>query len=187
MQIKQVQIHSTMGKIGMETVRPKMEITNTRSQVSIDTEPAKLEVQSDKPKVVIDSSECWYERGFKMPERFTADNAAYGSRKLSENIGMIANQGRRMADLGRSPETRALIAQISKEKSARPIELQIVTIPQSRPKIQVTGYLNMNWTPHNTQFDISRYDVSTHYQKGQLNIYMRTWPQVQINFIDVLI
>jgi len=176
-----------MGKIGMDTTRPRMEIENTRSRVDIETESAKLQVSSEKPRVIIDASECWYERGFKKPERFTADNAAYGSRKLTENIGMIANHGRRMADLGRSPDTRTLIAQIAKEKSARPMELRFMTVPQSRPQIQVTGYIDMNWEPNDIRFRVSRHDVSTHYQKGQLNVYMRIWPEVQINFIDVMI
>jgi hypothetical protein len=90
-----------------------------------------------------------------------------------------------MGDIGRSPETQALIAQIAREKCARPVELRFTRIPNSRPQVQVTGRLDMEWTRSDLQFDVSRHRVSIRYRPGQLRFYMRRKPQIYMNVVDV--
>jgi hypothetical protein len=144
-----------------------------------------LRIQREKPAVVIDAGECWNDRGHKTLERSLADNVAYSKGKVTGNIAAAANQGRRMADIGRSPDTRLLIAQIAGEKSARPMELRFARVPDSRPRIQVTGYLDMNWTGGDIQFDISRHQVTARHERRQLNIYLQTQPRLYIQIIDI--
>jgi hypothetical protein len=182
----QIQIQSVRGQIGMESTPGRLEITNEPSQISIQNTPARLQVQREKPAVIIDASECWNERGHKTLERFLADNTAYSKSKVTENIAAAASQGRRMADIGRSLDTRLLIAQIAKEKCARPVELRFTRIPESRPQVQAIGYLDINWTGGDIQFDISRHQVSTRYERRQLNIYLQAKPRIYIQIIDVL-
>ncbi|MDR1204205.1 MAG: DUF6470 family protein [Peptococcaceae bacterium] len=182
---QQIEIRSVSGQIGIEKTPGQLRIDHRRSEISVQNTPARLQIQREKPAVVIDASECWNERGHKTVERFLADNTAESKRKVTENIAAAASQGRRMGDIGRSPDTRLLIAQIAKEKCARPAELRFTRIPDSRPQVQVTGYMDMRWSDSDIQFDVSRHDVSIQYQRSQLRFYMMRKPEIHINLVDV--
>jgi hypothetical protein len=183
---KQIEIRSVSGQIGIDKTPGQLRIDHRRSEISVQNTPARLQIQRELPAVIIDASECWYERGFKTAERFSADNTAESKRKVTENLAAAARQGRRMADIGRSTDTRLLIAQIAKEKCARPAELRFTRIPDSRPQVQVTGYMDMQWSGGDIEFDVSRHDVSIQYQRSQLHFYMVRKPQIYINIVDVL-
>jgi hypothetical protein len=182
----QIEIRSVSGQIGIDKTPGQLRIDHRRSEISVQNTPARLQIQKEMPAVVIDASECWNERGYKTVERFLADNTARSKQKVTEHIAATAREGRRMGDIGRSPDTRLLIAQIAKEKCARPVELGIVRVPESRPQIQVTGYLDMRWSESDIQFDVSRHEVSIRYQPSQLHFYMRRKPEIHINIVDVL-
>jgi hypothetical protein len=183
---KQIEIRSIFGQIGIEKTPGRLEIDHQRSEISVQNTPARLQIRRELPAVIIDASECWNERGHKDMERFLADNKAESKRKATENIAAAASQGRRMADIGRSPDTRLLIAQIAREKCARPAELRFTRIPESRPQVQVTGYMDVSWTDSGIQFDISRHDVSVQYQRSRLRFYMRRKPDIYINVVNIL-
>ncbi len=102
-----------------------------------------LYIDRKLPKVYIDESQCFEEAGLKGPIEFSKDEAKYAHLAGLQGIGRIVDEGNRMANIENNMSDA--IPEIALENTFNEKEFNLDTIPKSRPKIEVDGYLKIQW------------------------------------------
>lgn len=118
----------------MSTIITPLHINTTCSQIQINR---KL------PKVYIDQSQCFSESGLKGPIELTREEAKIGYKAALEGISRRVGEGDRMASIENNRP--AAIPEIAFQNSFDVKEFTFVSMPRSRPKIEVDGYLEIQW------------------------------------------
>lgn len=184
MQVARLQITTTPIKMAYQTQNAQVNIKNPKgATLDMQTKHAKVKMQSNQPKVLIDQSACFSESGLKSNGELIADNAAYAYSKSLEAIGKIVDQGNQMADVHKGNPIPDQAVSNAYEQFYR--EWNMVTMPRSRPKIDVIeGKVNI---------DVERGKVinNTTYQPpqisatpGKVNIYVERYNSIDIQFIN---
>lgn len=179
-------------RLSITTVKPilehnttwgKMNIEQPKGEQSITQIPPRMEIDRELPKVIIDQYQCFAEAGLKNYRDLTLDNVQFAKQKVAEAISRIISDGRRMASIENNmPEA---IPELAKRNSQKP-EKQFIfdLIPKSRPKIDVTGHLNINWQLGKADINYRPVKPNIDYQRGSVDIYLKQRPSIEINFID---
>lgn len=111
--------------------------------LNIQTTYPKVYIDRKLPKVTIDQYECFAEAGLKNNADFSKEYVEYSKSKASEAIEQIVYEGDRMAMIeNRMPDA---IPEIAFENSIKEKDWNMNMIPESRPKIDIDGYLNLEW------------------------------------------
>lgn len=140
MQLKITNIH---GQIGIRKNDAVLSIRQPRADLEITTHPAEAEIKTDQIKVKIDQKQCFSEAGLKDVFELTRDFANKGMQDVLEGIGRIVDEGNRMAQIDNKADPFVEIA--TNKSLPEPAPVNITFIPQSRPKIDVEGGVNIKW------------------------------------------
>lgn len=116
----------------------------------IDTTYPKLYIDRQLPKVYIDQSQCFYESGLKGPVELSEEAAAEGYKASLQGIKRRVSEGSRMEAIENSMQNA--IPEIAFQNSFDIKEFNLVSMPRSRPKIDVEGYLNIEWEEGRVDF-----------------------------------
>jgi hypothetical protein len=186
-------IRTTDIQLGIETTPGQWDIRTQSAKLEMHQKHAKVNIRTEKPRVLIDQYECFAEEGLKNNYDFTKEAAQRGYQQAMEFIGKTAQDGYTLAAIenGGNP-----IAAIAKRDSSPQKEFVLAIIPRSRPKIDVTGNVDIqwdrNWEGVMTGIE-GRYIpgfVDANYNPGKVNIYVKQYPSVDIKYdgnIDVSI
>ena len=164
------------------------------ARMSFHERDAKLNIRRDPPRVTIDQYQCFAEAGRKNNYDLLRDNTARAYQHIMEYIGQTAEDGRTLASIEKGGNPIADIA----VRDAFPVhEFGIGFIPQSRPKIDVTGSIKIepeldeNGATHSITADYTPASLDFNYIPGQLDIYVKQYPSVSYkyegNTIDTII
>ncbi|WP_041701352.1 DUF6470 family protein [Gottschalkia acidurici] len=176
-------ITTVKGQIGIDTARGSYSIRQPKGEQSITQKSAKMNIDKQAPKVIIDQYDCFAEVGLKNNIDFITEVAQLGKQAAIKAIGRIVEDGNRMAMIQkRMPPAIPELA----EKNSRPTqyEFNFKLIPTSRPKIDVEGYLNINWELGGAEISYSPKKHEIDYNLGKVNIYMKQYPEIKYQYID---
>jgi hypothetical protein len=180
--------------LSIRTTDIQMETDRTPSSLSIETQNARLElhqkhakvnITTEKPKVLIDQYECFAEAGLKNNYDFTREAAQLGYQQAMDFIGQTAQDGGALAAIerGGNPIVAIAVRDASPEKS-----FVLAFIPQSRPKIDVTGNIDIQWDRNGEGIHngvegnyIPGY-ANINFEREKLNIYVKQYPSVAISY-----
>jgi hypothetical protein len=127
-------------KLGFESTPARLEMESRAARLDFRQNNAKLEIQRDPPRVLIDQYQCFAEAGLKNNYDLLKDVSMRAYQHIMEHIGQIAEDGRRLAAIEKGGNPIAEIA----ARDAFPVhEFGIGFIPQSRPRIDVTGSIRI--------------------------------------------
>jgi hypothetical protein len=176
-----LQINTTPGLIGINIVQGRQSIQQPMGKQEISQPKAELYIEKELPKVIIDQYQCFAEAGLKKPIDLAKDNSQWSYECFLEGIAMYNEEGNMMAKIenGANP-----LPSIGENRAFPRYDFNIDFIPKSRPKIDVTGYLKIDW---NIKKPIINYEVrkpTIDFQRGKVEIFMRQWPSIEINYID---
>ena len=169
-----------MGQIGINTYNGNFDIRQPQGQLSIKQIKAEMRVDQELPQVIIDQYQCFAEAGLKNTIDLTKANAQWAYQKWIEGIGRRCQEGEMLAAIERGNP----IPDIA-ENNAYPIyDYNIDLMPKSRPSIDFTGYIDINWQLGGAEVNYQPQKPMIEYQRGKVDIYMEQWPNLEISYVD---
>ena len=178
-------IRTTNIQLGIERIPSRLQMETRIAKLELHQKHAKVNITSEKPKVIIDQYQCFAEAGLKNNGDFIREAAQRGYQQVMDYIGQTAQDGNSLAAIEKGGNPIAAIAarKFSPEKS-----FGLAFIPQSRPKIDVTGRLDIqwdrNWEGVNTGVEgkyIPGY-AKMDFEPARINIYVKQYPLVEIKY-----
>lgn len=176
-------ITTVKGQIGIETTNAYLDMRQPKGEQSIRQIKPQMMIDRQLPKVIIDQSQPFAEAGRKPWSQVAAEYAQLGRQQALEGIARIVDDGNRMAMIQRKmPEAIPEIA--FKNSMPKQHEFNFAVIPTSRPKIDVTGYLNIQWQLGGVEHSYTPRRPEADYRPGKVDIYMKQYPKTEIRYID---
>ncbi len=177
------QINTVRGQIGIETQKGQMNIQQPKGEQSIEQIPAKMEIDREAPKVIIDQYQCFAEAGLKNIEDLMKEHVQLSKQATMKAIARIAADGNRLAEV--QNDMPSAIPELAEKNSwTEQKQFGFDLIPKSRPKIDVTGHLNIHWNLNGAKIDYRPQKPIVDIQKNKVNIYMKQWPSIDIRYVD---
>lgn len=178
-------INTTNTKLGMETRSSRLNIDSHIATLKLHQNHAKVRLDTEKPRVFIDQYQCFAEAGLKNNGDFTREVAQRGYRQAMKYIGQTASDGYALAAIenGGNP-----IAAIAVRDTSPRREFVLDFIPKSRPKIEVTGSIDIrldgsgedafstvegNYIAGYTRMDFT---------PAKVNIHIKQYPSIDIKY-----
>lgn len=129
-------ISNVNGFIGINAANVGSHVSQPSAELRADTKPVKVEIHTEQVKVLIDQRQCFNESGLMDNGTLAADVAQRGKQGALEGVGRRVSEGNYMASVksGKTP-----IADIAFNNFFENKEFNMVTMPRSRPKIEITG------------------------------------------------
>jgi len=163
----------SLGNISIHTTNAQLQMQTTKPVVEMQQNHAKIQIQTELPKVIIDQTECFNTSGLKNNKAFSLEISSKGYQQAMEYIATTSQDSDRLAaiEYGGNP-----IVDIALRKANPVNEFGLVTMPSARPKIEVTGSLNINFQPemlgiHNgVNFDVRLGSLDVNYVPGKIEI-----------------
>lgn len=179
-------------RLSITTIKPILEHNTTWGTMSIEQPkgeqnitqiPAKMEIDRELPKVIIDQYQCFAEAGLKNNMDLTLDNTHFAKQKVMEAISRIVSDGDRMASIeNHMPEA---VPELSEQNTWTPErEFNFDLVPKSRPKIDFTGHLNINWQLGKADINYTPRKPVINHQPSKVEFYLKQRPSIEIRFID---
>lgn len=175
-----LEIRHTDAILGMEAQNVQTIVDSTPGRQLVRHEDAKLEIESEKPHVLIDQYQCFAESGLKNSADLMDDITSYALQKFNEYLAKTAEDGDRFAKIyiKQDPIPDMVVRDAMPEK-----EFGMVTMPTSRPKIEVAGYLKI---------DVIMGKLDITYEPSQLDVqvippnirfYLLQEPSIQFRYL----
>lgn len=176
-------ITTIKGQIGIKTTNAYLDISQPKGEQSIRQVKPQMLTDRELPKVLIDQSQPFAEAGRKPWSQVAAEYAQLGRQQALEGIARIVDDGNRMAMIQKKmPDAIPEIA--FKNSMPKQHEFNFAMIPTSRPKIDVTGHLDIQWQLGGVEYSYTPKKPIADYRPGKVDIYMKQYPKTEIRFID---
>jgi hypothetical protein len=159
-------INTTPARIGIRTTPGKFEMHTRIAKLELKQRQAKVYIHTEQARVLIDQYPCFAEEGLKNNLDLAKAQAAKGYQNVMRVIAKKAQDGDAMAKIGNKAN---IMLNIIARDSIKTHEFGMVTIPKSRPKIDVVGgTVDIEPEFHNNVGEIN--GVSGHYIPGDVSI-----------------
>ncbi|WDV46123.1 DUF6470 family protein [Clostridiaceae bacterium M8S5] len=176
-------IRTTNAQLGIKTTNAQMNLRQPKGEQSIKQISPRFEVDCETPRVIIDQYQCFAESGLKSPSDLSKENTQLAKQKAIEGIRRRVENGNRLANIKvRMPEALSEIAARNYYPQQRVFD--VVTMPRSRPKIDVVGHLNINWKLGEAQIAYKVNKPTMDYKPGKVDIYLEREFDIDIQWID---
>jgi len=176
-----LQIRTTPALLSLNTQNAKLNIEQPRGQQSIRQPKPELKIDSELPKVKIDQYQCFAETGLKNPTDLMKDIEQWSRKKWLEGIARRNREGDMLAHIEKGGNPIPALA----ENGAYPVyDWNIDFIPKSRPKIEVTGHLKINWDTKTPKISYKVNKPQIDYLPGKVAISMLQYSSVEIRYLD---
>jgi hypothetical protein len=130
--------------------------------------------------VHIDQYQCFAEAGLKNNMDLLREAAQIGKQQAMQYIAKTAADGDRLAavEKGGTP-----IADISERDAYPEKEFNIDVIPKSRPQIEVTGSLKVDFQPGGVKFSFEPGQLNVQATRPEVTIYLRQRPSIHFQYV----
>jgi hypothetical protein len=174
-------------QIGMERTPSKLNIETQNARLDLHQTYAKLNIRTDPPRVLIDQYECRASAGLKNDYDLLQEASQRAYQHIMEYIGQTAEDGDRLAAIQNRGNP---IVDIAVRDANPQHEFGIGFIPKVRPAIDVTGsiqiepVLDENGATNGVKGDYTPGVVTYSYEPGQINVYVKRYPSVNIQYVS---
>lgn len=176
-----IRINQTWARIGHWTENAKQTIEQPKADLSIEQISGRFDIKTELPKVLIDQTECFAEVGLKGPLRLIYDQGQRAQQIALEAIGQIASEGDQMM---MSQAGGKVIADISFTKFVpAPFDWNIAFLPQSRPKIEVTGSQNIQFEKGGAKIEAKANAPIIEATTGRVNYEMLQHSSISFEYV----
>jgi hypothetical protein len=180
-----VEISTKQGLIGIKTTPGKLNIEQTPARLLVRQEIGRISIKTEKPKLEISQYEGMAQMGYRKLSDATAELARIGKQKALQYIAAKAEEGKRLQAIEKGGNP---IREIAVEKAWRKKESNGGFTPYARPsfnakpaKIIITPPEIKNPAHIGYEADYIPGKIDIDYRRGQVNIYMRRYPEVKID------
>lgn len=131
-----ISITTTPARIAFERIPGSFEMKVKNAQLELQQNHAKINISTEQPRILIDQYQCFAEEGLKNNFDFAKEQAQNGYQSAMDYIAKKAQDGDAMAKIGRKAN---IMIDIIARDSVTTHEFGMVTMPMSRPQIDVEG------------------------------------------------
>lgn len=178
-----LEIRTTWSKIGIQTTRPSLEIRQARGEMEIKPQKTEVVIDRELPRVLLDQSACFKESGLKNMGDLAAEAAEIARESALEYTGVLAEEGDRLAQI-ENPEDAFADVAFSRMEREDNREWTIALMPQSRPQIEVTGHLKIDWQVIEGGMEYQRRYPEFKFRRWTTKIYLQQQGKVEIRYLD---
>lgn len=186
-------IRTTDIQLGIDRTPSSLNMDTRNASLELHQKHAKVNVTTEKPKVIIDQYQCFAEAGLKSSADLIREAAQRGYRQVMKFIGQTARDGYTLAAIenGGNP-----IAAIAARDASPQKEFGLAFIPKSRPKIEVTGSIDIQWdrngegVKNGVEGNYIPGYAKLDFEPARVDIYVKQYPSVDIEYessVDLLI
>ncbi len=180
-------INTTPAKLSIETIPGKLQIDTRRAQLELTQQRAKVNIKTEQPRILIDQYECFAEEGLKNTIDLAKDLSQRAYQSVMEYIAKTAQDGDEMAKIGNKA---SIMLDIIKSDSIIIHDFNMVTMPMSRPKIDVAGgTVDIQVEPQNDIGEINgvtrRFipgEITFNNTPSMLNIKVQSYGSINISY-----
>ncbi|MCX7746385.1 MAG: DUF6470 family protein [Clostridia bacterium] len=181
-----ISISQSFARIGMDTVRANLSIQTQNSRMEIHQKHAKLKIDAELPKVKIDQHDSFSSAGLKSTPEIIREAAQLGQQAAMQYIGKVVSDGNMMAAIESGVNA---IAEIAARDSYEEKQINLGTLPSVRPKIEVTGSLQIELEGgplaalNSAEINFVPAEVNINYTPGKVNIYLTQQASLSIRYV----
>jgi hypothetical protein len=178
-------IQTTDIQLGVEHIPSQLNIRTQNARLEMHREQAELKIHTEQPKVHIDQYECFAEEGLKNNYDFAKEAAQKGYRQVLKYTGQAVQDGYAMAAVENGGNA---ISSIARRNMLQTDEYGMDFIPKSRPKVEVSGGMNIRWDTNaegalnGIDGDYIQGNVDIHYEPAKINTYVKQYPSIKISY-----
>lgn len=187
MQIPQIRLQSTYGQIQINTEQPIQSIQQPKAQMDLQQPHAELTIERTPSKLTIDQTKAREDVDLKHISKRIEEAAQQGYQDFLEGMARNSQEGDElmMIENGGNP-----IADQAQRNSEGPeLQFNIGWIPSA-------GSVKINFVPGKVDIQVKRNAVINNtrpqkpihdYQPGKVNISMKQYPTLKIDFVNLTI
>lgn len=187
MEFPQIRLQSTFAKLGLNIDKPIQKIQQPKAEIDIKQPKAEMEIQKIAPSFEMDSYEARADLDLKSVRRRIEDFAQEGYQAWLDAMGRMSQQGDQMM---RVYQNKNAIADIARENGQDPIyDVNIAFLPRpgSFKMSYDPGSIEINWTLHKPEIEVTPQKAITNYTPGKVSGYMDTWNDLKIDYTGITI
>lgn len=182
MNIPQIQIQTTTGKLGVRTTKPTQEIEQPRSSLDIQQPQAQMTMETTNPKLSIDSSQARADVDMKNVFDRTREVASTARQDLLDGMARRASEGTELMSIenGGNP-----ISSIATRTGRQPYSSLGIKFIPSYGSVKVSfqpGNVDIRVEPQQPVINAIPNKPVHNYTPGKVSGEMEQWPSIQIDF-----
>lgn len=185
MQLPQIRMESQFAQIGMRQSAGKQEIKQPKAELSIEQPKATLSIQTRKGQLTIDQSKAFEEANLmsimKRMEKFSQE----GKSAILEGMERRAQQGSalmRIEDGGHPIVSQAIINGHDQMKT---LGITFIPSPFSVTTHYEPAHIQIEAQANSPNIDVQINKVEHHYDRGNVEIYMERYEQLDIDYTNI--
>ena len=178
-----LRITTTRALLDIQRTSGKLEIQQPKAGMELDIEHPQLEMHTEHGQVIIDQRQCFAEAGLKNVFELTRENRDLAQQKLMQGLERIVRQGNELASIHNNYDPIPDQAQ-ENAYSLDDVEVNIGTIPMSRPKIDFTGGkvdIRVKEGKVNLQVKVNKPVI--HFTPGKIEVYLKQKNSINIEYV----
>lgn len=179
MSIPHLTMHSTQGRIAIQSSRAELNIQSSHADQTIEQPKAELHIQKTPSKLSIDQTEAWNNLNLKSAFVRIRDAADAGHQAVMEGIARRVRQGDQLMHIENKGNP---IASQAAENSQHQMSYDTGHVPPFEAvKIHYQpSELSINWETHAPIINAKSNPPVMTYHPGQVNINMAQYPSLSI-------
>ncbi|WP_338778613.1 DUF6470 family protein [Metabacillus sp. FJAT-52054] len=185
MQVPQIRIQSTQGRIGLTTISAKMEQQQPKADLSIQQPKAELSIETTKGQLSIDTTEARADVDLKHISRRIQEFAQQGYQDWLDGMARVSAQGDELMriEYGGNP-----IPDQAKQNSESPMyDFNIGFIPRAG-SVKVNyepAKVKIDFQPRKPIIDVQKNKPILDYTPGKVHVDMLENPNLTIDFVTI--
>ncbi|RSD25201.1 DUF6470 family protein [Mesobacillus subterraneus] len=182
MQVPQIRIQSTPGRIAINTVPAIQEIEQPKAELTIEQPEAEMSISKSPAKLTIDQSQARADMDLKSIARRIEDAAQQGYQDLLAGIARMSQDGDELMLLENGGN--AIVEQAKRNSESPMLDFNIGWIP-SAGSVKTNydpGRLEVNWKVNKPIIESKMNKPIINYTPGKAEISMMQYPSLKIDF-----
>lgn len=182
MEIPQLQIQTTPGRLGLNIEKPVQQIEQPSASIDQQQPAAILEVSTTNPQLSIDTTAVREDIDMKSTFKRTEEYAQMGQQAAMQGLARRAEEGQQLLRIENGGNT---IADLAKQNGTPPTAQLGIRFVANRSKIQMSitpGTTTINATPQKPVFNVQVNKPIHTYTPGKVTGQMEQYPSIQIDW-----
>jgi hypothetical protein len=184
MNIPQIQMHSTFGRIEINTQSARLTIEQHPADLSIQQPKAEMTIEKTPGRLTIDQTKARADVGLKSARQQISEAAQQGQQAVVEGMARRAQEGAEMMKIENGGgKAKAIKAQAKRVKMFEDHEFNIGWVP-SYGSVQMDydpGRLDINWKINKPIIESQSHQPIINYYPGSIDIHMKEYPSLNID------
>lgn len=183
MQMPQIRMESTMGRIGMTQTMAQIAIEQRKAEMTIEQPKAEMDITTTKGRLTIDQTQAWEEMNLMSTRRSIEKNKQEAHKQLQEGTTRRAEQGAQLLDIHKSD---TIIADQARENQWPPLKTPTIKyVPSSFDAVKFhyeRGEVHIDIRPQKPIIDVQINRPEITYYPGSVEVMMEQYPELKIDF-----